>query len=62
MDCEDGIPLLLRHGRERLVSQDTGVGDENMDRAIRLDRLLDNTLAIFGGCNSGDCLASSYIP
>ena len=33
VDSNDSIPLLLGHGGEGLVAEDTGVGDKNMDSA-----------------------------
>lgn len=59
MNSENNIPLLLSHGLERLVAEDTGIGYENMHATELLQSDLYNFVAIFRRANSCYCLPAS---
>ena len=59
MNSENNIPLLLSHGLERLVAEDTGIGYKNMHATELLHGDLYNFIAIFGRANSCCCLPAS---
>ena len=59
MNSENNIPLLLSHGLERLVAEDTCIGYENMHATELLHGDLYNFFAIFRRANSCCCLPAS---
>lgn len=56
----DSIPLSLGHGSERLVTEDTGVGNQDMNGSESVEGSFDDLLAIFGRRDCGNGLATSY--
>ena len=56
-----GVPLLLGHRCERLVAQDSGVGDEYMRAAKLLERDFDDRFAVLHGSNGGSRFSTSYM-
>ena len=59
MDSNDSIPLLLGHGGEGLVAEDTSIGNQNVDGTKGLHSGLYDGITIFSRSNSGDSLSSS---
>ena len=49
VDVEHGVEVVPGQLRERLVAQDAGVVDDDVDLAERVDRGLDDALAALGG-------------
>ncbi|KAI3479441.1 hypothetical protein L1887_58459 [Cichorium endivia] len=58
---EHGVPLLVRHGGERLVAQDTGIVDDDVDRAKGVDGRLDDLLAVLDRADGGSGLAARLL-
>jgi len=42
MDSDDLIPIALLHGLEGLVSEDSGVGNEDVDSLGRVERSVES--------------------
>ena len=59
VDGNDGVPFSLSHRGERLVAQDTSVGNKDMNAAERVERSLHDALAVFGRADSSNSLAAS---
>jgi len=59
MHSHNSIPLLLCHRRERLVSQNTSVGYENVNAAKLRQRSLDDGITVLCRANDGNSFASS---
>ena len=51
---DDLVPHLLVHVLERLVSEDTGVGNEYVNGPECIDTGLDDSVSVFSGADSGD--------
>ena len=51
MYLQDDVPIRHRHVLERLVAQDAGVVDQYVDRAVGIDRSVDDA---FGALGIGD--------
>ena len=58
MDLVDEVPVLLRHLRERDIAEDAGVVDDDVDAAERVDRGLDDLVAVLDRVVVGDRLAA----
>ena len=61
VDVEDRVDQVGAHVVERLVAQDAGIVDDDVDRAERVDGGLDDRLATLWGSDRvgvGDCFAS----
>ncbi len=61
MDGNHKIPFLLSHGLERVITEDTSIGNENVNDAELLYGNLNNLLSLLHGTNSRNSLASSCI-
>lgn len=60
MNGHDLIPHLFVHIDKSLVSEDTSVGDQDMDRPESVDTSLDDSVTIFSRANSSDSLTTDY--
>lgn len=58
MYSQNEIPFLFRHGLERFIAQDTGIGDQNVYTAELLQSDLDDSITILGRANSGGSFSS----
>ena len=58
VDLVDEVPVGLRHLRERDVAEDAGVVDDDVDLAERVDRGLDDLVAVLDRVVVGDRLAA----
>jgi hypothetical protein len=58
VDLEDQVPVLVLHVLEADIAQDTGVVDQDVDPAERLDGGVDNLLAVLDAVVVGYCLAA----
>jgi len=59
VDLHDEVPVLVLDVLEGDVAQDTGVVEEDIDAAKRLDGRLDDALAVLDAVVVGDGLAAS---
>lgn len=63
MNGDNLVPIRLSHRQERLVSQDAGVGDKNVDTSVGVERSgksgFDDQVGILGGGDSRDGFSSS---
>ena len=61
MDSHDSIPLGFSHSSEALVSQDTSIGNEDMNPTELLEGDLDDSFTILSRVDSSRGLSTSYI-
>lgn len=60
MHGHDLIPHLFVHVDESLVSEDTSIGDEHMDRPKSIDTSLDDGIAILSRTYRSNSLSTDY--
>jgi hypothetical protein len=61
VDSHDLIPHLFVHVDKRLVPEDTGVGDKNVDCAESIHSSLHDSITIFSRTDGSDSLTSDYL-
>jgi len=61
MYSDNRVPFLLRHGKERLVSQDASVGNQDMDTPKLLQCNFDNRFAVLSRADCGSSLSSGCL-
>jgi hypothetical protein len=59
MDSLDQVPISISHTRKRLVPQDSGIIDNDINSSISFHSSLYNTFAIFNAIVVCDCLSAS---
>lgn len=57
----DNVKVLIRHLLERLVTQDTGIVDQDMNRSERLDGLLHDLFTIRHGSSGSRGLTAGLL-
>jgi hypothetical protein len=60
VDSHDLVPHLFVHVDKRLVSEDTSVGDKDVNSAESINSSLDDSITIFSRTDSSDGLTSDY--
>ena len=61
MDCDDVVPILLRHRPKGFISKNTSVGNEDVNTTESIQRDLDDCFAIFSGADGSSGLPASFI-
>lgn len=61
VDLEDQVPVLVLDILEADISQDTGIVDEDVDTAKRLDRSVDNLVTVLYGIVVCDSLSAGLL-
>ena len=61
VDLEDQVPILILHVLEADISEDSGIVDEDVDAAERLDGCVDDLVAVLDRIVVGDGLAAGLL-
>ena len=59
MNGNNGVPLLFGHGHERLIPQNTSIGDQDVDTAKGVQGGLDESVAVLSRAHRSRGLTTS---
>ena len=61
MNVQDGVPEVVIHVRECLVPEDTGIVNDDVETAERINGALDDLLSILGGSFHASGLSAQFL-